>query len=171
MRAGYGVFYDTVLGQIPGNVLLNPPALPDFFVSSPNTWPNSFAPSGFPVITITPAEFASPYSQAWNFDIQRELPWQTVFEVSYVGTTGTHLPRFRQINQAYITQAQINALSPDVVTRMVLMGIPLPVAQHPRQEYRGHSQHRESSLFWLRADFSGRGFDQLKLQRPAVEIG
>jgi hypothetical protein len=129
LRAGYGVFYDTVLGQIPGNVLLNPPALPDFFVSSPNTWPNSFAPSGFPVITITPANFASPYAQAWNADIQRELPWQTVFEISYVGTTGTHLPRFRQINQAFVTQAQINALTPDVITRMILMGIPPPVAQ------------------------------------------
>jgi hypothetical protein len=127
VRVGYGIFYDTVLGQIPGNVLLNPPYLPDYYDSSP-AWPNSFAPSGFPVITVTPANLPTPYSQSWNLDVQRQLPWQMVFEAAYVGSTGTHLPRFVQINQAYITQAQINALTPDVVTRMELMGIPPPVA-------------------------------------------
>jgi hypothetical protein len=61
LRAGYGIFYDTVLGQIPGNVLLNPPSLPDFFDAAPGVgWPNAFSPSGFPVITITPATFPSP---------------------------------------------------------------------------------------------------------------
>lgn len=130
VRAGYGIFYDTVLGQIPGNVLLNPPAMPDYFNIAPFiSWPNSFAPSGFPVITITPAHFPTPYSQAWNLDVQRQLTGQMLFEVGYVGSTGTHLPRFRQIDQAYITQAQINALTPDVVTRMELIGIPAPVAQ------------------------------------------
>jgi hypothetical protein len=130
VRAGYGIFYDTVLGQIPGNVLLNPPAMPDYFNIAPTiSWPNSFAPSGFPVITITPAHFPTPYSQAWNIDVQRQLPAEMLFEVGYVGSTGTHLPRFRQIDQAYITQAQINALTPDVITRMELMGIPPPAAQ------------------------------------------
>ncbi|HZU21676.1 MAG TPA: hypothetical protein VE998_02520, partial [Terriglobales bacterium] len=129
VRAGYGIFYDTVLGQIPGNVLLNPPSLPDFYVAQGVGWPNAFAPSGFPVITITPAVFPTPYSQAWNLDIQHQLPGRILLEAAYVGTTGTHLPRFRQINQAYITQAQINSLTPDVVTRMELMGIPAPVAK------------------------------------------
>lgn len=130
VRAGYGIFYDTVLGQIPGNVLLNPPAMPDYFNIAPTiSWPNSFAPSGFPVITITPGHFPTPYSQAWNLDVQRQLPADMLFEIGYVGSTGTHLPRFRQIDQAYITQAQINALTPDVITRMELMGIPAPVAQ------------------------------------------
>jgi len=130
VRTGYGIFYDTVMGQIPGNVLLNPPAMPDYFDIPPTIgWPNSFSPSGFPVITITPAHFPTPYSQAWNLDVQRQLPGQMLFEIGYVGSTGTHLPRFRQINQAYITQAQINALTPDVITRMELMGIPAPVAQ------------------------------------------
>jgi hypothetical protein len=130
VRAGYGIFYDTVLGQIPGNVLLNPPSLPDYFVAQGVGWPNAFAPSGFPVITITPAYFPSPYAQSWNLDLQHELPGRILLEAAYVGSTGTHLPRFVQINQAYITQAQINALTPNVVTRMELMGIPAPVAQH-----------------------------------------
>jgi hypothetical protein len=130
IRTGYGIFYDTIFGNIPGNVMLNPPFLPDFFDSAPAIgWPNSFAPSGFPVLTITPANFATPYSQAWNLDIQHELPAKMLLDVAYVGTTGTHLPRFRQIDQAYITQSQINTLTPDVITRMELLGIPAPAAQ------------------------------------------
>jgi Carboxypeptidase regulatory-like domain len=128
VRAGYGIFYDTVFGNIPGNVMLNPPYLPDYFISNP-LWPNSFGTSGFPVLTITPANLPTPYSQAWNLDVQHQLPSKMLLDVAYVGTTGTHLPRFRQIDQAYITQAQINALTPNVITRMELLGIPPPAAQ------------------------------------------
>jgi len=31
IRAAYGVFYDTVLGNLPANVSLNPPAMPDYY--------------------------------------------------------------------------------------------------------------------------------------------
>jgi hypothetical protein len=128
VRAGYGLFYDTVLGNVPGNVMLNPPFLPNFFVVFPS-WPDSFAPTGFPVLTVVNKNLRNPYAQQYNLGVQRELPGRMLLEVSYIGTTGTKLPRFRQMDQAFITQAQIDSLTPDVVTRMVLMGIPLPVAQ------------------------------------------
>jgi hypothetical protein len=130
LRAGYGLFYDTVLGNVPGNVMLNPPFLPNFFVPAPFTqWPNSFAPSGFPVLTVINKNLRNPYAQQYNVGLQRELPGRMLLEVSYIGTTGTKLPRFRQMDQAFITQAQIDSLTPDVVTRMVLMGIPPFIAQ------------------------------------------
>src|SRR6267378_2463787 len=130
MRTGYGLFYETIIGNIPGNVMLNPPFLPDFFTPFPfASWPNAFAPSGFPVITVTSQNMPTPYAQHYNLIFQQELPARTLLEVGYVGTSGTKLPRFRQIDQAYITQPQIDRLSPDVVTRMELMWIPAPVAQ------------------------------------------
>jgi len=130
-RAGYGVFYETIIGNIPGNVMLNPPYLPDFFTPFPlASWPNAFAPSGFPVLTITQQHLRAPYAQHFNLGVEHELPGKMLLDVSYVGTTGTKLPRFHQINQAYITKAQIDALTPDVVTRMEMIGIPAPVAMY-----------------------------------------
>jgi hypothetical protein len=125
LRAGYGVFYETIIGNIPGNVMLNPPFLPDYFTPAPFTqWPNAFQVSGFPVITVTQQHLMTPYAQHYNLVLQRQLPARTLLEVGYVGTSGTKLPRFRQVNQAFITQPEIDALSPDVRTRMEIMGIP-----------------------------------------------
>ncbi len=130
VRAGYGVFYETIIGNIPGNVMLNPPYLPDFFNSFPfASWPNAFAPSGFPVLTITQQNLRTPYAQHFNIGVEHQLPGRMLLGLAYVGTTGTKLPRFVQIDQAYITKQQIDTLVPDVVTRMELIGIPAPVAE------------------------------------------
>jgi hypothetical protein len=129
LRSGYGVFYETIIGNIPGNVMLNPPFLPDFFNAFPG-WPDNsanpdvFAPSGFPVLTVTQQKLRTPYAQHYNLVLQQQLPARSLFEIAYVGTQGTKLPRFRQMNQAFITQAQIDTLTPDVRTRMEIMGIP-----------------------------------------------
>jgi len=123
VRAGYGAFYETIIGNIPGNVMLNPPFLPDFFNAFPG-WPDAFAPSGFPVLTVTQQKLRTPYAQHYNLMVQHQLPGKALLEFGYVGTSGTKLPRFRQMNQAFITQAQIDKLTPDVRTRMELMGIP-----------------------------------------------
>jgi hypothetical protein len=105
--------------------MLNPPFLPDFFNSFPfASWPNAFAPSGFPVLTITQQHLRTPYAQHYNFGIQHQLPGRMVLDLAYVGTTGTKLPRFVQIDQAYITKQQIDTLTPSVVARMELIGIP-----------------------------------------------
>jgi Carboxypeptidase regulatory-like domain/TonB dependent receptor-like, beta-barrel/TonB-dependent Receptor Plug Domain len=130
LRAGYGVFYETIIGNIPGNVMLNPPYLPDYFTPFPfASWPDPFGPSSFPVLTITQQNLRTPYAQHFNLGVEHQLPGRMLLGIAYVGTTGTKLPRFVQIDQAYITKAQIDNLSPDVVTRMELLGIPPQVAQ------------------------------------------
>jgi hypothetical protein len=86
-------------------------------------------PSGFPVLTITQQNLRTPYAQHFNIGIEHQLPGRMLLGLAYVGTTGTKLPRFVQIDQAYIAKQQIDTLVPDVVTRMELIGIPAPVAQ------------------------------------------
>jgi hypothetical protein len=39
-----------------------------------------------------------PYSQNWNFSIERTLAHDYLLDVSYVGNKGTHLPRFIEAN-------------------------------------------------------------------------
>jgi hypothetical protein len=41
-----------------------------------------------------------PYAQNWNFAIQQSLPSSMLFEIRYVGTKGTHVPRFIEANPA-----------------------------------------------------------------------
>src|SRR5260370_8324260 len=112
------------------SVMLTPPFLPDFFTPVRlASWKNAFAPSGFPVLTITQQHLRTPYAQHFNFGIQQQLPGRMLLDLAYVGTTGTKLPRFVQIDQAYITKQQIDTLTPTVVARMELIGIPPSVAQ------------------------------------------
>jgi hypothetical protein len=130
LRAGYGVFYETIIGNIPGNVMLNPPFLPDYFTPAPLAqWPAAFVPSSsFPVITVTQQHLMTPYAQHYNFMLQRSLPARTLLEIAYVGTSGTKLPRFRQMNQAFITVDQLKALSPNLEQRLLFMGLPAGAA-------------------------------------------
>lgn len=125
LRAAYGIYYDTVQGGIPGNVMLNPPGLPANFVPAPFVgYPEAFGPAAFPVLTITTEDFPSPFAHHFNVDFQKEIPWNMAFEIGYVGTRGRNLPRFRQINQAFITQEEIDQLDPHVDERLRSMGIP-----------------------------------------------
>ena len=40
----------------------------------------------------TRAADLTPYEQSWSFGIERQLPWNVVFDVEYLGKKGTHLP-------------------------------------------------------------------------------
>jgi hypothetical protein len=53
--------------------------------------------------TQVPAQI--PYSQQWNFSIQRQLPKGAVLEVAYVGSKGTHLIGIVDLNQAPVGAA------------------------------------------------------------------
>ncbi len=40
-----------------------------------------------------------PYSFQWNFNVQRELPWQVLFDIGYAGSHGVGFSQDRQLNQ------------------------------------------------------------------------
>jgi hypothetical protein len=71
--------------------------------------PAAYVSEGFPALDPTAAfvpgnslrdlRFKSPYYQQWNISVQRDIGWNTLLEVAYVGSKGTHLQVLRDYNQ------------------------------------------------------------------------
>jgi hypothetical protein len=59
--------------------------------------PTLIPPTGFAVFYIPP-DFHADTATMWNVGLQRELGWNTMGEIAYVGTRGTHLFRSFNIN-------------------------------------------------------------------------
>ena len=113
VRAGYGVFYDQfqngpgTASQVPISSL--PAAQFNQFSGAGLNFANPYSGHSYPapntfvspstVFAIDPTARA-PYSQNWNFGIQRSLFGRYVAEVRYVGSKGTHLPRNIEANPA-----------------------------------------------------------------------
>jgi hypothetical protein len=113
LRGGYGVFFgpplpgsnNTSLGfevsgdfTTPDNGITPPFLLKDGFpdTSRPELGPAFGAVRVGEPVRVAP-EFIDQdrrigYMQQWNFVVQHELGWQTVVELSYVGTVGRKLP-------------------------------------------------------------------------------
>ena len=144
IRAGYGVFHDRLFGQLLGLARGNPPFQQVFFepffgqppcnppatnefgficigapvsaLSSPPSLPTS------PTVTqgagdlpfIIDPHLRMPYSQSWNFGIQRDLPGSMTMELNYVGSKGTRLLRL----------VDGNPPQPALVAQLLADGIP-----------------------------------------------
>ncbi|HEY3122141.1 MAG TPA: carboxypeptidase regulatory-like domain-containing protein [Vicinamibacteria bacterium] len=59
--------------------------------------PTLTPPPGFAVFYI-PVDFHEDTAKMWNVGVQRELGWNTMIDVSYVGTRGTHIFRSFNVN-------------------------------------------------------------------------
>jgi hypothetical protein len=73
--------------------------------------PTLTPPAGFAVFYI-PQHFHADTVTMWNVGIQREVVWNMVLDVSYVGTRGTHLFRSYNINVPDPGQGSINPRRP-----------------------------------------------------------
>ncbi len=116
IRAGWGLFYDAFsqdifLGHIPYNCTFCPgPAFTGVGVAA-----ISFADlSGNPITTGSPVyggasplgsffgvdpNIRTPYIQNWNLNIEQQITNKIMLQLAYVGSKGTKLFRFRDINQ------------------------------------------------------------------------
>jgi Carboxypeptidase regulatory-like domain/TonB-dependent Receptor Plug Domain len=124
VRGGWGVFYDAFsqdmfLGHLPWNCVFCPgPAYPGLGPQALATG----AVSGSPLAANTPVysnygpegdfftvdpKMRTPYIQNFNLNLQQQLGSKTVLQVGYVGSKGTKLFQFLDINQP--SQAQITA--------------------------------------------------------------
>jgi hypothetical protein len=126
IRAGYGLFYDSVAaGLIEDNVFNNPPFLgnADFgggvFISNLTglaAGQSTIPPS----LWTTDTHWKTPYSQQWDFDVQHNLGHGFLLDAGYVGNKGTHLVGVIDINQA----APGAALAAGIVRPGEILGCP-----------------------------------------------
>ena len=112
IRAGYGLFYQlsraTVFGHTGAGFNVNSTSnfsldsnatlyarlnnpYPDGMLLPPGRLLGEWTFIGLGAGTILPSNNRNPEYHSWNLSIQRELPWQSVVEINYTGSRGTHL--------------------------------------------------------------------------------
>jgi hypothetical protein len=110
LTSAYGVFYDPYYtGQ--GGPLQTPISAPPYLQTPQVGFPNfadpfngsspfstPFAPP-MTLLTLDP-KLRLPYAQDWNLNLQRSFANNWLFEIGYIGTKGTRLPRFIEANPA-----------------------------------------------------------------------
>jgi hypothetical protein len=106
IRGGYGIFFDaTLYGIYEQNVFDNPPYVQSTTIANTtldNPAGGTAKVSNSPVaLHTTPVKFQTPYTQAWSFEIQREITPTSLINVAYVGNKGTHLLGEIDLNQVY----------------------------------------------------------------------
>jgi len=110
LTAAYGLFYEPYYtGQ--GGPLQSPISAPPYLGTPQVSLPNFADPfNGNPPavgtfstpltnLTLAPT-LTLPYTQDWDLNLQRSFGTDWLFELGYVGTKGTHLPRFIEANPA-----------------------------------------------------------------------
>ena len=118
ITSAYGIFYEPYYtGQ--GGPLQTPISAPPYLATPQVSLPNFADPyNGNPPIpgafstpltnlTLAP-NMTLPYSQEWNLNLQHSFGRDYLFEIGYVGTKGTHLPRFIEGNPAVFVPGYVN---------------------------------------------------------------
>ena len=118
VTAAYGIFYEPYYtGQggplqapISAPPFLGTPqvSLPDFadpFNGNPPV-PGTFNPS-LTNLTLSPT-LRLPYTQDWDLNLQQSFGADWLFEMGYVGTKGTRLPRFIEANPAVFVPGYVD---------------------------------------------------------------
>ncbi len=105
IRGGYQMGYDSFFNNIASNAAVsspnvisttvtsltsgaNPRGLPSFTSQFPTT---ARPTSPFDPQTLIAPDLVNPYYQRWSLGLQRELPYNLIVDVSYVGSKGTKL--------------------------------------------------------------------------------
>ena len=121
LRAGYAIAYLQLVNQAVGTITDRLTENPPFniaiggapLIANAVITPVQTVSQGIPLVqpvdptmppvganvVFVPKSQPTPYTQMWNLDIQRELPWNTLLDVAYVGTAGVHLTGSTNLNQ------------------------------------------------------------------------
>lgn len=114
VRGGFGVFFDSVQGDLTQRIAQNPPYtdLAQFENGNLSTLSlNAAAPAPFGTIVAVDPNLKTPYTMNFSLSVQRELPRGFFVETAYVGNLGRHLLRRPDVNQpTFAVLAANNAL-------------------------------------------------------------
>ena len=135
VRAGFGLFHDVYQTYTFGSAYKsNPPFLTEnqFFTAGDPSFPTPFVGGGNPLLSQTTGLYygtdTTPYSMEYSLSVQRQLPWNTLLTVGYVGTSGVHLLAFHDFNAPLptVTNGAMSFVHPDPVRPGVLDQNPRP---------------------------------------------
>jgi hypothetical protein len=178
IRGGWGLFYDAFsadmfLGHLPWNCVFCPgPAYPGLGPQALVTGSaTSQLLSGQPVYSGYGAEgdffsidpkMRTPYIQNFNLNIQQQLGSKVVAQIAYVGSKGTKLFQFLDINQP--SQAQITAA--DLANGVTSYGVP---RNYPNFFYINQEKSSANSIYHsLQASLRTSGWHGLSSQANLV---
>lgn len=110
LRSAYGIYYAAPQFEINRNLAINPPFAGAFtFTNNQADFANArtlnegfdrtFSAAGATIRGLE-RDLAMPYVQQWNFNVQRQLPGDTLLTVAYVGTKGVKLRDEIDLDQA-----------------------------------------------------------------------
>lgn len=144
MRGGYGVFFNQMESNLALQNVLQPPfasfplildsgGVGHASLSSP-TCGGFCVPPGAGLVLVTDPNLATPYMQHFNLNLQYQFLTDFVFELGYVGTTGTKLLQFRDLNQPIFIPGLDQAGNP----------ISTPANKELRRPYAGYSTIAQS---------------------------
>ncbi len=121
VRSAFGVFIGNYEGTGGGRFMLgNPPNTISIQLSTDSIKPGFLLQDGLPAGSLDPKNLANvrlssfqvnpkwPKSMQWNFNLQRQLPKEMVFEVGYYASKSTHLPVRWNANYALPGAGNIN---------------------------------------------------------------
>jgi hypothetical protein len=121
VRGGYGVFYGNLMNTGGGQFMeLNPPfhltvsqsfnpVVPSFQVQN-GLPPGNLSPGNAPALAMSSFQRNGkfPIGQQWNFNIQRQLPANMLFQIGYFGSKDNHLIQMYDLNYAQPGPGSIN---------------------------------------------------------------
>ncbi len=130
IRAGYNIGYDSFFNNIASNAVAsspntivttntstltaaNPRGLSSFSDQFPTT---AAAVTPLSAQTLIAPNLVNPYYQRYSFGIQRELPFNIVMDVSYVGSKGTKLFINEDANPLVRPELRITPINPTTGT-------------------------------------------------------
>lgn len=122
LRAGYQIGYDSFFNNIASNAAVSSPNIiattlssavtastprgtPNFLQSLPTT---AAALTPLSAQTLIATNLVNPYYQRWSAGVQRELPFNTVLDISYVGSKGTRLYLTEDANPQVRPELRLN---------------------------------------------------------------